>query len=347
MMKPIPRRKVCRFLAHRGIQLIVGITSYSLLSCQAGKSLISDNDAIEAKILSESGDFLDEVNRLKKLALPANSRLYQPPTFNELKSFKLLAKDLLSQNLNEVLNRANSLNYELIKFIDTTTKQVFYGLREKLKPGLPIRGWGSYFINFSYQANALLEIPHILFDEFSEDIGAQVFLISVSRGLLIAGAHRNANGINTADVCNPINSIFQVVHKTWVSPNTKTWQIHGFGHATKLSFPNNTMSVLSNGQGVVTNEILDLSQRMKIRNFQAYTYNNLLPSNQINQQANQGIAGTTFLPLAATHNIQGKYSHKIGAAFTHIELDESSRFNAQNRDEVAKIIAESIQSLAK
>lgn len=347
-MKFLTRRKTLFFLGHRVTQVLGGMVSVSLLSCQSKKILGSGKQFSERamEILNESGNFLDELNRLKKMALPKKSNLYQPPTDKELKKFSLLANALMFLDIKGALNKANDLNYELVRFIDTPTKQVLYGLREKSVRDRPLRGWGSYFINASSHTNALVEVPHIIFDRFSEEIGAKVFLISAARGFLIAGAHRNANGSGTADVCNPINSIFQEVHKAWVLSRNKTWQIHGFSNSTKSNFPANTQSVLSDGQGKISTEVLDLGLRMKASGFQSYVYNELSASAPLNRRLNQDIAGKTFSHLGGTQNVQGIYCHSVGAAFTHIELDKSIRNKATNRDVIARAIAGSIQGVS-
>jgi hypothetical protein len=318
LMTRITRRKTCIFLGHTISGVLVGIVSGSLFSCQSKHKSSDSSQAAERdiEITNESGNFLDEVNRLKTLALPKESNLYQPPTTNDLKNFRLLAKALIVQDIKGALNKANLLNYELVRFIDTPTQQVLYGLREKRVRDRPLRGWGSYFINAGHSADALVEVPH------------------------------NANGAETADVCNAIQSIFQEVHKAWVLSNNKTWQIHGFSLSTKADFPSGTQSILSDGRGTVSTEISDLSQRMKARGFQSYMYNRLSASAPLNLRLNQGVAGKTFSHLGGTHNVQGIYCHSVGTPFTHIELEQSIRYSPTNRDVVARVIADFIQAMS-
>ena len=345
MMK---RRKICIFLGQTASQVLVCMVSAPLLSCQLKKVISEDNQSAKGKveIINESGDFLNEVSRLKKLALPKDSNLYQPPTPNDLEKFSRLAKALILQDINEVLNKANALNYDLVRFIDSPSRQVFYGLREKIVRDRPLRGWGSYFINMSYTADALVEVPHIIFDRFTEEIGAKVFRMSAARGFLLAGAHRNANGPETADVCNPIESIFQEVHKAWILSKNKTWQIHGFSLSTKPNFPADTQCVLSDGRGTVSAEVSDLSLRMQARNFKTYVYNRPSASTPLNLPRNRGLASRTFSHLGGTQNWQGIYCRSVGTAFTHIELEESIRYNSTNRDLVSEVIANSIQAVS-
>jgi hypothetical protein len=347
-MQTLSRRRICKRLFLRGSQFLTGIFSVSFLSFQSRSILGFSSQLLtsESNILTERGNFLEEIRRIKKLALPKNSHLYQIPTTTDLDNFRVLASSLISQDINTAANKANALNYEIVKFIDNSSGQVFYGLRERHVLGYPIRGWGSYFINPTYSSNALVEVPHVLFDKFSEEIGAKAFLGSAARGFLVAGAHRDANGTGSADVCNPINSIFQEVHKAWTLSQTKTWQIHGFSISEKPSFPSNTQSVLSDGQGRLSTEVMDLSQRMRLRSFITYVYNELSASDMLNQQVNQGVAGQAFTSLGGTQNVQGIYCRSVGTAFTHIELEKSIRDSSTNRDLVSRSIAESIQAIS-
>ena len=95
-------------------------------------------------------------------------------------------------------------------------------MREVLVNGVQTKGWGSYFVNPSFEADALIEVPHLLWDTNSWDVGAKSFRDAYARGFLMAGAHRNANGFNTADVAHLDTSIFHHVHESWVGSSSAT-----------------------------------------------------------------------------------------------------------------------------
>lgn len=343
-MMSISRRKALSIICRQGVYYAgIGVTSSTLLNFCTGKSFSSSQQSpgMRSNLLTESGNFLEEVSRLRHMAISKYSNLYQVPNWDELNQFSYLAKALAVEDTSTALDHAANLHYEVVRFTDQSTGQVFYGLREQ--QGHHIRGWGSYFINPAYQTKALLEAPHILFDQFSDEIAAEAFLSSAAYGFLLAGAHRHANGFNTADVCQHTASIFHVVHQTWISPQIKTWQIHGFDASTK-SFPNGTECVLSNGRGEISPEIQNLNQQLQTNDFQSYVYHqstNTIESQQVNQ-----LSGDRFHELGATHNIQGIYCHQIGAAFTHMELSKQLRNRTSTRSQVAKVIAESIQATA-
>ena len=74
--------------------------------------------------------------------------------------------------------------------------------------------------------------------------------MSGSRALLLAGAHRHANGNQTADVAHITNSVFHVIHETWGGQNGENtaWQIHGYGTNSYPQFPIGHEAILSTGE---------------------------------------------------------------------------------------------------
>lgn len=344
-MTSVSRRKALSIIRRQGIRYAgIVVTSGTLLNFCMGESFSSSQQSSRTRsnLLKESGNFLEEVNRLRRLAIRKYSNSYQVPSRDELNQFSHLARALAVEDISTVLDYAANLHYEVVRFTDQSTRQVFYGLREQ--QGHHMRGWGSYFINPAYHTKALLEAPHILFDQFSDEIAAEAFLSSSAYGFLLAGAHRHANGFNTADVCQHTASIFHIVHQTWISPQIKTWQIHGFDTSTK-SFPNGTECVLSNGRGEIPPEIQNLNQQLQTNDFQSYVYHRSTSTIET-QQVNQDLSGDRFHELGATHNIQGIYCHQIGAVFTHMELSKQLRSRASTRSQVARVIAKSIQATA-
>lgn len=346
-MNKFSRRRACIF----GQQTVTRVLGASLLASwlYSSKKSLGFEQRLgknRAEIIDQSGDFIAEIKRLKKLAFSKKSNLYRIPIPEELPRFKELAIALIDQNIPTALAQANALGYELVRFVDRSSGQILYGIREKKLNNSLKQGWGSYFINPSGRTEALIEVPHPLFDRFTPEIGAKVFLNSGARGFLIAGAHRHTNPNNAADVCDMSNSVFQTVHQAWVNYQLKTWQIHGFRVATKTNFPKQTAIVLSDGKGQITPEMIDLNRRLEACNFKTYAYNTLSASDSHNEQVNATISGQIFSPLAATQNRQGIYCHRLGVAFTHLELEQHIRYSQRIREQVAEAIANSIRAVA-
>jgi hypothetical protein len=296
----------------------------------------------------EMGIFVDEVERLRNLTFDAGgANPYVAPTAQNRADFSALATTLYSGNIGAADTQATALNYELVEFTNTTTNTVYYGLREELVANVPTRGWGSFFINLNNIVNILVETPHVRFDTRSWEIGALAFEQADAFGFLMNGAHRNTNGVGTADVAHLANSIFQEVHIAWNGPagENTAWSIHGFNDANH-AFPAGTDAVLSSGDGSISPAVVDLDQSLTDAGFVSYAYNTLPINDPLNLLVNGGVDGNTFASLGGTTNVQGVYSRGIGGDFVHVELEQSIRFDAQNRALAGAAISEAMLASA-
>ena len=316
-----------------------------------------------AAVLTESGDFVAYVESLRNLAFDSGSGLYVAPTPQDRAAFALLAADLWTastpQHVAALDLAADALGYEVVQFTHNANNAVYLGLREQLVNNQQQTGWGSYFVRQGPSRDAMVQVPHPINDTRTWEVGAVALLESDARGFLLAGAHRNANGLGTADVADPIGSIFQVVHEQWNGPagETVAWQVHGFNLANHIppervpGFPLDTDAVISNGTGAVSPEIVALDAALEAAGglgWVSYAYNTLDPTDALNVLVNGGVDGETFGPpggLGATTNAQQIYSTGIGGTFVHIELGQTIRFNpdgASKRLLAGQAIAQSI-----
>jgi hypothetical protein len=296
-----------------------------------------------AAVRYEAGAFIDEVERLRDLAFDKDTGLYIPPTNEELADFYTMAESLLSGDLAATDALAGPLGYEVVAFTNASPTLVFHGLRERLDL-VATNGWGSFFLNTSPEVPNLIEIPHPRFDTYSWDVGGRAFVNSRAKGLLMAGAHRNANGSGTADVAHLTNTMFHVVHKAWSTTGIEAWQIHGFAITNHPGFPIGTDAILSNGDGGVSHHILELDAAFQTNGFLAYAFNELAANSAENLQVNEGIDGTTFSGLGAKSNDQGKYARSLGETFVHVEMEKSIRFDGPNRITAAALVADAIRA---
>lgn len=292
----------------------------------------------------EAGGFVNEIGRLRNLAFGSGSNLYDAPDAGERSAFSSAASALLAGNTAQAEFFAGPLGYDVVQFTDNGTNQVYLGLREQLTNNAQTKGWGSYFLTQGATAQALVEVPHPLFDTNSWDVGAQAFEQSSATGFLMAGAHRNANGNGTADVAHLSDSIFQEVHEAWNgnAGQRTVWQIHGFDLDNYGGFPAGTDAILSGGDGGVSAEVVDLDGRLDGGGFLSHAYNTLPANDPLNLLVNGGIDGTTFSPLGGTTNVQGVHTRGLGGTFVHVELEQSIRFNQSNRAAAATLLAEAI-----
>lgn len=302
-----------------------------------------------ADVVQESGDFTVEIARLKSLAFGKDSGLYVPPAPQQRGSFASMAESLLAGDTAAADGMAAALGYEVVEFTDTNSWLVLHGLREVLQGGGQTKGWGAYFVNLSSEVADLIEVPHPLFDSYSWDVGARVFIDCRARAFLMAGAHRNANGSGTADVAHLTNTIFHAVHQTWNGEEggNTAWQIHGFNLDNHPAFPADTDAVLSNGDGGMSGEIVGLDGFFHTNGFLSHAYNTLDANSAANLQVNGEIDGTVFSPLGARTNVQGIRSRSVGGTFVHVELEQSIRFNSANRATVAALVSDGIRASSR
>jgi len=287
-----------------------------------------------AALTMESGDFLVLVDELKDLTFAKDSGLYVGPEADDLSAFANLAAAVRDGDVTTAETLATNLDYELFQFTDDSSSQVYLGLREELDGGVPTRGWGSFFFNRGNTTRpTLVEAPHPRFDTNSPEIAARAFIAANADGLLMAGAHRNANGLDTADVAHLEESIFQTVHEVWIGPGAErdAWSIHGFDLDNHGQFPDDTDVVLSSGDGGVSQLVLAMHDEFEADSFVSYAFNTLAEDDPLNVQVNGNEPGSTFSSLGGTTNEQGQYTRGFGGNFLHIEMGQSIRFDAGNR----------------
>lgn len=291
----------------------------------------------------------DHVAELKSQTIQRDSQGYLVPTADQLSGFRSLADGLAeaqtTADLDLLVPEATAIGYDVVVLNDAGS--TFYGLQES-ENAATRKGWGSFFLRQNATNNALVEVVHPLGDINTPEISAQVFVDSEAKGLLLAGAHRNANGFGTADVAHLEQSIFQEVHQSFAdsATNLSVWQIHGFNIDGHSAFPAGADAILSSGTGSVSELILGLDQGIDALDgdWTSYTFNNLDIENTLNVATNGDIAGSLFSGLAATTNVQGQYTNSIGGEFIHIELEQSFRIDGgeASRLLISQTIANSI-----
>ena len=185
-----------------------------------------------------------------------------------------------------------------------------------------------YAFRVDSTSNIIVEAPHPLYDKGTPSVALNIYRALDAHALLIAGAHRNANHDESADVAHAKASIFQSVHTALLqklqspSENMIVLQIHGF-HADKNS--NYPQVVFGFGEKMQGAEI-GLAQELRDALSQQGIRVGLCTGN-----AWQGLCGTTNVQASSMNN----------GVFIHIELNEEMR----NNDDA--IIAALVQVFAR
>ena len=289
-------------------------------------------------IIERSGVLLEEIAKIKQQVLVKASFRYHPPNSYKLGEFDKITRAIFHHKWLEASILARDINYELIKFHDFPSGQTFFEFKEKSGIHQRRRGWGTYFYNPAYEINTAIEAPHVLFDRFSAEIATDIFVRSKARALLLSGAHRHANGHNSADVCHLPTSMFQTFHQVGVNNAAKTLQIHGFSRAKQADLPADTEVVISNGSGQNFPLIQQLQQELRKFNFPAYIYERSQSTAPENKNSNS-LKPNPFRNLAGRKNYQGQYSREHNQTFIHLELAQAVRFSIPRRRKIARVIA--------
>jgi hypothetical protein len=180
------------------------------------------------------------------------------------------------------------------------------------------RAWGMFVIDRSAPPSVVVEVPHPAFDLRTELFGLAYFRQVPGAVLLIAGAHRKADG-SKADVAHEENSLFHVVATELARRGLPQVQLHGFhdqtapdkeivisSGATKAGDPARRAAAGLAGAGLVVCRVWD--------------------------EPCGGLEGTT--------NVQGKAAAEDGSMFLHIEMSRTVREDVNRRAVVVKALAD-------
>ena len=235
---------------------------------------------------------------------------YVPPTKAEQADFSKLVSLIISNQLADTIRLAEQNNYTLNYYVDRGDEEAMsYLLREKR----PIeKGWGLYAIRLDSSSKIIVEAPHPLFDQRTPSVALDIYRALAARALLIAGAHRNANGTGTADAAHKTDTIFHSVHETLsrdiaaTSGDVVVLQIHGYHTSKHDGYP---QVVIGFGREIQPVESL-LAQKLEA----ALT----------EQGISVGVCtGDIWLDLCAEKNVQAAAME--GGAFLHHEMYEELR----------------------
>ena len=333
------------------LPLLCAYPSYWLRSCAFATTIfLLWCGSVDAQLLLiEDQTFQAHVGQLRSEVAAKDSQGYLSPTAGQLSDFRTLANGLRdaqsTTDLELLLPGATAIGYDVVVINDAGS--TYYGLQESATVATK-KGWGSFFLRQDAMNDVVLEVAHPLADINTTGISAQTFVESQAKGFILAGAHRNANGIGTADVAHLAESIFQEVHQSFAEGTTdlSVWQIHGFDIDQHPSFPADSDAILSSGTGSVSALVLGLDQNIDALDgdWTSYTFNTLDVSDALNVATNGDLAGSKFSALGGTTNVQRQHTSSIGGEFVHIELEQSLRIDGGEpaRSLISQIIANSI-----
>lgn len=180
------------------------------------------------------------------------------------------------------------------------------------------RSWGMYLIDRSAPPSLVVEVPHPASDLRTETFGLDYFRQVPGVVLLIAGAHRKADG-GRADVAHEVDSVFHVVATTLAGRGLPQVQLHGFDDQ---NMPDDDI-VLSSGATTAGQAARRAADRL--------------------EAAGLGVCrawASSCGALEGMKNVQGKAAAEDGTVFLHVEMSRTVRESAAAPANVIRPLAE-------
>jgi len=209
---------------------------------------VSTMDLLTAELQYDSGNLEVYLGTLMDAVPGVSGNNYKVPTDNDLDQWGLIIHALLENNIEQAVDQAVYVNYQVVEFTDTesTPNQVYYILKEF---SIRTNYWGTFvFSKTPKKQNLVLAAPHILHDQNTGYQAAYVFRQNVAKALFISGAHRcnreeptdcsgttkacsnNYAPYRVSDVPHNIYSTFQRTTEIMYDelPGSVFVQLHGF-----------------------------------------------------------------------------------------------------------------------
>lgn len=208
-----------------------------------------------------------------------------------------------------------SLGFTVADLVDPVTHRPLTLVQNE--PG-SARAWGLFLIDRSAPPSLAVEAPHPAFDLHSELFALDLFRATPGAVLLMAGAHRRADG-NRADVAHDPDSMFQVMATYLAGRGLAQVQMHGFDNESAPGYD----IVLSTGTTPTSTAAIRLGD-----GFHAAGLATCLAWAQVCA----GLEGTT--------NVQGQQAKRDGTVFLHVEMSRTVRDSDMNRALVGKVLTD-------
>ncbi|HEX8392499.1 MAG TPA: hypothetical protein VF665_09105 [Longimicrobium sp.] len=244
---------------------------------------------------------------------------YVVPGVAALDTFRLAVDSAVAGRVAGADALLDRYGYDVYAIREAVTQDSLVVIRERIPAGGQVaRGWGTYVFNPRGQNAADIHVNHPVDDEFSEDIAADLYRSCRCRWFLMAGARRDANAGETADMARQTASVFHTIHDRVAVAGTRALSIHGFrveNHTGNL--PAGTRLVMSNGRSTAVSQPVYTAAELTVRT----------RMNQAGYAAGLFGADTAYKALSATQNPQGRTSNdRLGwGHWLHLEHERVLR----------------------
>jgi hypothetical protein len=207
------------------------------------------------------------------------------------------------------------LGFTVTDLVDPVTQRPYTVAQNE--PGTD-RAWGLYLIDRSAPPSLAIEVPHPAFDLRTELFGLDFFRRTPGAVLLVAGAHRRADG-SRADVAHETDSVFHVVATDLAGRGLAQVQLHGFDNTSAPGYD----VVLSTGATEAGGPGHRLADRFTATGLDVC---------RAWEQSCVGLEGNT--------NVQGQLAEADHTTFLHVEMNRTLRNDATRRADVVTALTE-------
>jgi hypothetical protein len=158
-----------------------------------------------------------------------NTNAYDVPTAAVLDTFRLAVDAVRNGDPAAADAMLDKYGYDVYSIRETVTGDSLVVIRERIPAGADVpRGWGTYVFNPQFQNAADIHVNHPVDDQHSEDMAGDLYRGCRCRWFLMAGARRDANPNDVADMARATNSVFHAVHVRVAAAGTRAVSMHGF-----------------------------------------------------------------------------------------------------------------------
>ena len=251
-------------------------------------------------------------------ALTAQSspdQLYRPPTATERDQALAATNTMLGADLpQDTVTAFAELGFDARSATDPTTGRP-YRLAVS-RPG-DERSWGALVVDLGAPHSLLIEVPHTRSDELTEDVGLELFRAVPGSVLVLAGAHRRADG-GHADVAHETDSLFHAMATRMADQGLSQLQLHGYADDNAPG----EQAVVSAGVGDPAAWAKQVAEKISTAGLDVC-------------RAWQGGCDS----LAGRTNVQGIAAAAKGQPFTHLEISRRVRDDAGQRTTLVTALA--------
>lgn len=210
--------------------------------------------ASEGAATLPSVDLRVMIDTITRGLIESETEAYVVPATAELDVWSRAVDAVAAGDVATADSLLDAYGYDVIRLVESNTGDTLTVMRERIPAGGDVaRGWGTYVFNPSARAQADVHVNHPVDDQHTEDVAGDLYRACGCRWLLMAGARRDANTGEVADMARATNSVFHRVHTRVAAPGTRALSIHGFrieNHPDEL--PADAELVLSNGRNATT-----------------------------------------------------------------------------------------------